>query len=202
MKASRWWLPVIWVAVLLATIGAAQLLGAWQVSGRQEVVTGTLSVDDLKGWMTIQQAADGLGVPAEVVIEAIGGPAGVVTSSTAFSAVEQVVPDFSLTTFREILRARLGGQSPAATAAPPTTSPAVPATATVHPSGTPTSTNSVTGQQTLRQVAEDNGLDLVKLIAAAGLPSGVDPDVALRTLRDTVPGFEIGQVRDAVDRLS
>lgn len=201
MKASRWWLPVIWVAVLLATIGGAQLLGAWQVSGRQEVVTGTLSVDDLKGWMTIQQAADGLGVPVEVVIETIGGPAGVVTPSTAFSAVEEVVPDFSLTTFREILRAKLSGQSPAATAAPPTVSP-VPATVTVHPSGTPTSPNSVTGQQTLRQVAQDNGLDLAKLIAEAGLPSGVDPDVALRTLRDTVPGFEIGQVRDAVDRLS
>jgi hypothetical protein len=49
--------------------------------------------------------------------------------------------------------------------------------------------------------AEANGVDLAALIAESGLPPQTNADTALRTLRDTVPGFEIQQVRDAVDRL-
>ena len=61
---------------------------------------------------------------------------------------------------------------------------------------------SITGQHTLRQVAENAGVGLADLIAEAGLPPGVDVDVPLRTLRETVPGFEIQTVRDAVERVS
>jgi hypothetical protein len=99
----RWLLPLVWLAVIFATIGVSQVAGWWEVSGRPDV----------------------------------------------------------------------------AASAPAT----------------------VTGQQTLRQVAEANHLELATLIAESGLPAGVDPGVPLRTLRDTVPGFEMQQVRDAVDRL-
>lgn len=193
----RWILPVVWVAVLLATIGIAQAVGGWQVSGREPVVAGTMTPDDLKGWMTVQQGADGLSVPATVILTEIGGEPGVVTPATAFKDVEALVPGFSLddlkTRLWEVLKA---------TPSPAPSSTAV-ASAAPAPSSTPTGTppSGVTGQQTLRQVAEANGLDLAVLIAESGLPASTNPDTALRTLRDTVPGFEIQQVRDAVDRL-
>ncbi len=210
----RWVLPLVWVAVLFGTIGVAQATGGWEVSGRQEVVNGTLAPADLKGWMTVQQAADGLGVPVSVVIGAIGDPAGVVTPAMAFKDVEAVVPGFSLDVLRDTLTAQLGGASAAPSASPPPTSApsasAVPSAAassvapTPHPSGTGTGAGQagVTGQQTLRQVSEVAGIPLDVLIAESGLPADVNPDVALRTLKDTIPGFEMQQVRDAVERLS
>ena len=196
----RWLIPLMWVLVVFGTIGASQAAGWWVTGGRQEVSAGGIGVDDLKGWMTVQQGADGLGVPATVVLEAIADPTGTVVPSTAFKDVEAIVPGFSLDDFREVLRARLGGSAPPSVAPTPTPGPTASAPVP-QPTHTSTSTASVTGQQTLRQVAQANGLDLAKLIAEAGLPADVNPDVALRTLRDTIEGFEILQVRDAVDRL-
>ncbi len=204
----RWLIPITWILVIFATIGVTQAAGWWSASGREEVVSGTLTVDDVKGWMTIQQAADGLGIPVGVIIEAIGDPTGTVQPSTAFKEVEAVVPDFSLDDFREVLRVLLASSAPTSASPTPTPTASAPAPSvttsppTPQPTHTSTSTNSVTGQQTLRQVAADNRIDLATLIAEAGLPADVNPDVALRTLRDTVPGFEMQQVRDAVDRLS
>ena len=48
--------PVASVALLFGSIGVATLTGDWVTSGRQQVVAGqALTVDDLKGWMTLQQ---------------------------------------------------------------------------------------------------------------------------------------------------
>ncbi|PKQ31109.1 MAG: hypothetical protein CVT62_09180 [Actinobacteria bacterium HGW-Actinobacteria-2] len=193
----RWILPVVWVAVLFATIGIAQAVGGWQVSGREPVVAGTMTPDDLKGWMTVQQGADGLSVPATVILTEIGGEPGLVTPATAFKDVEALVPEFSLDDLKTRLWEVLG-TSPSPTPSSTATTSAAPVP-TSTPTGTPPS--GVTGQQTLRQVAEANGLELAALIAESGLPTSTDPDTALRALRDTVPGFEIQQVRDAVDRL-
>lgn len=195
----RWILPVVWVVVLFATIGIAQAVGGWQVSGREPVVAGTMTPDDLKGWMTVQQGADGLSVPATVILTEIGGEPGLVTPATAFKDVEALVPGFSLDDLKTRLWEVLGST--------PSPAPSSTAVASVPPAPAPSSTptgippSGVTGQQTLRQVAEANGLDLAALIAESGLPPQTNPDTALRTLRDTVPGFEIQQVRDAVDRL-
>lgn len=108
MKVSRWLMPLVTLVALFGTIGIAQVAGWWSASGRQVVVAATLGVDDLKGWMTIQQAADGLGVPATTVIEAIGAaPEAGVTPATRFKDVEALVPGFELSSFREVLAERL-----------------------------------------------------------------------------------------------
>lgn len=119
MKLSRWWAPVVVVAVMLLAAPVGQLAGWWSTSGRAQVVAQELSVDDLKGWMTIQQAADGLGVPAQTLIEALGPEASGVAPSTAFKDVEDIVPGFELSTFRDQLREML--VSPAAPSEPSAT---------------------------------------------------------------------------------
>jgi hypothetical protein len=202
----RWLLPVVWVVVLFTTIGISQAAGWWATSGRQDVTTGSLGVEDLLGWMTVQQAADGLDVPVQVVVETIGGEPGAVLPGSTFKDVEAVVPGFNLDTLKEALRLRLSPTSSAApSSAPASSTPPSSASATHQPqpsgSGTGAGGSTVSGQQTLRQVAEAYKLDLARLIVEAGLPAEVNPDVALRTLRDTVAGFEMQQVRDAVERL-
>jgi len=112
MKLSRWWAPAVVVVVMLVAAPVGQAAGWWSTSGRTQVVAQQLGVDDLKGWMTIQQAADGLGVPAQRLIDALGPEASGLAPSTAFKDVEAKVPGFELSSFRDQLREALA--SPAA----------------------------------------------------------------------------------------
>ena len=194
MNTSVWVAPVASVVVLFGSVGVATLTGDWVVSGRTTVVAGQqLDVDDLKGWMTLQQAADGLGVPVAEVIDLIdpAGTAGL-TPQTAFRDVEGLVDGFELSTFKDRLRAHLAGTPVASAAA--SDAPAAPAEEG--------SAQAVTGRMTLAEVAQANGIDLAALVEASGLPPDVDTRATLKDLTDVYPSFEIQQVRDAVAQLS
>ena len=109
MKVSLWVSPIVSTVVLFGSVGVATITGDWVTSGRQQVVQpARLSVDDIKGWMTLQQAADGVGIPVAAVIELIGAPEGAgVAPSTAFKEMEALVPGFELASFRDRLRDHL-----------------------------------------------------------------------------------------------
>lgn len=118
MKASVWVAPVASVAILFGSVGIAQLQGSWVTGGRATVVAGQrLSVDDIKGWMTLQQVSDGVGLPVATIIGLID-PAGAaaLTPQTALREIESRVDGFDLPAFREQLRGLLGG-APASGAA-------------------------------------------------------------------------------------
>lgn len=196
MRTSVWVAPVASVVVLFGSVGIAQLTGGWEVSGRTALVAGErLGVDDLKGWMTLQQAADGLGVPVEELIVLIegSGTAGL-TPGTAFRDIEGLVDGFELSAYKDELRAHLEG-TPVPSADP--SGDATPAT-----SSTDDSAPAITGRVTLAEVARANGIDLAELAAACGLPPDVDTRTTLKDLTDVYPSFEIQQVRDAVAQLS
>ncbi len=114
MKTAVWVSPIAAVVIGVASIGVAQLSGGWVVNGREAVVAGqSLAAADIKGWMTFQQVADGVGRPVETVIALAEAPAGVVLSpSTALRDVEAQVPGFDLPTFRERVTALAGGGAP------------------------------------------------------------------------------------------
>lgn len=119
MKVSLWVSPIVSAVVLFGSVGVATITGDWVTSGREQVVQGArMGADDIKGWMTLQQAADGVGIPVAVVIELIGAPeAAGLDPSTLFKEVEALVPGFELASFRDRLRAHLAVE-PAAPPAP------------------------------------------------------------------------------------
>ena len=211
-----WVAPIATVAILFGSVGVATATGGWVTSGKQVITATTqLTVDDFKGWMTLQQAADGVGVDVATLIALVGAPAGVtVTPATAFKDLETLVPGFELGDFKEQVRALVGGvpapsATPGATSiASPTTlgpsrQPSASGTRTGTPTGTGTgATQSITGQMTIRQVAEAYKLDPATLAREAGLPATISLDAALKDLKNAVPGFEIQTIRDAAERLT
>ncbi len=200
MRTSVWVAPVASVVVLFGSVGIADLTGNWVTSGRTAVVAGQqFGVEDLKGWMTLQQAADGLGVPVAALIELIGAPDGTLSPDSAFRDIESLVPGFELSTFRDQVREYLAGAA-VSPAAP--TAPSAAAGPTGAGDGSETGRPAVTGQMTLAAVAQTHGIDLAELVAACGLPADVDTRLALKDLREALPSFEIQQVRDAVAQLS
>ncbi len=220
MTRLTWIAPVVFVAVMLGGVGIAQATGAWVTSGKQVVAAGQLAADDVKGSMTLQQAADGLAVPYAELVALIGLPEGTaVTPTTAFKDLEALVPGFSLTTFRETLKTYLatragtpvpatatptGAASPAdATGTPtPTATSSATQTATPQATGTGTGDASIKGSMTLRQVADANHLTLSVLVAECGLPADVNADQTLREISDANPDFDVQVVKDAVARLA
>ena len=200
MKVSRWVAPIAFLVIMFGLVGVAQASGQWITGGRQQVATGQqLTAADLKGWMTLQQAADGLGIPLPDLIALIGPPPGVtLNGQTAFKDLEGLIPGFELTSFRDTVAAHLTGGTPTGVS---TLAPTTPPAPSHTPTGAGTATGTVTGSMTLRQVAKANGVDLAVLIAEAGLPAEINPDVPLRDFKNALPGFEIQAVRDAITPL-
>ena len=217
MSRLTWVAPLVFIAVMLGGVGVSEATGAWITSGKQVVAVGQLAPEDVKGSMTLQQAADGLGMAFTELATLINPPdPSLLTSTTAFKDLEALVPGFDLATFRETLRAYLtpknGTPIPAPTARPSgTSSPSSVATstlsatathtATAQATGTGTGDASIKGSMTLRQVADANHLTVAALVADCGLPADVNPDLTLRDLADSVPGFDVQVVKDAVARL-
>jgi hypothetical protein len=112
MKVSLWVTPVVSVVVFFGSVGVATITGDWVTGGREQVAQATqLTVDDVKGWMSLQQAADGLGIPVATLLELIDAPDGAsLSAATLFKEVEAQVPGFELATFRERLRGHLAAQ--------------------------------------------------------------------------------------------
>ncbi len=214
MSRLTWIAPIVFIAVMLGGVGVAQATGAWITSGKQVIAVGQLSPDDIKGSMTLQQAADGLDMPFSELVTIINPPdPSALTPSTLFKDLEASVPGFELSTFRETLLTYLAARN--GTPIPTPTAPAASATtsqqvATATPTATTTHTAtatgtgevSVKGSMTLRQVADANHLAVAALAAECGLPNDVNPDLSLREIVDANPGFEIQSVKDAIARLS
>lgn len=225
MRVSRWAMPVLGAVLLFGSYGIAEATGTWVTSGKVAVVAGRLTPAELKGWMTIRQAAEGLGVPPADLLALVAAPAGSgVSVDTAVKDLEALVPGFSLTTFRATVttwlatRGQGGGPTsasgattqPSPTAAPSSAPPpprgesATPdptRAGTATGTGTGGGTASITGAMTLRQVAQATGVALARLIAECGLPAATDPDLPIKSLKETHPGFEVQTVRDAVTRI-
>ncbi|MFZ0529227.1 MAG: hypothetical protein WAL91_01660 [Propionicimonas sp.] len=123
MRVSLWVSPIVSVVVLFGSVGIATITGDWVTGGREQLTqSARLAVGDIKGWMSLQQAADGIGLPVATVIELIDAPDGAeLRPSTLFKQVEAQVPGFELATFRDRLRAYLavGPTGPASPAASP-----------------------------------------------------------------------------------
>jgi hypothetical protein len=129
--------------------------------------------------------------------------------------LERLVPGFSVSALRDAAARYLAsGQLPAAPTAQAVPPPPAVATATPHaPKGTgeeggagPTPLPAgqilpavdIKGSMTLGDVAQQTGVPLDKLLAALKLPANTRPEMQLKTLTQSVPGFEVQAVRDAV----
>lgn len=147
MTINRYAAPVLAVLILLGTVGVAQATGRWIVSGRQMVDAENLqSGDDIRGWMTLQQVADGLAIDVETLYSLVAIPPEI-TPDTALKDLEGVLPEFEVTTVREAVEAHLHpdqapaalaaeeveAAAPSATPAPPTSTPQAAATPTPLP---------------------------------------------------------------------
>ena len=111
MRVRPFFVPVVLILALLGTIFVAQSAGIWSISGRTEVKEQLLAPADIKGWMTLQQVIDGMGVSQAELYRVIGLSEDMPTS-TALKDVEGIVPGFEIAALRDALTAKLAAPSP------------------------------------------------------------------------------------------
>lgn len=221
MSINRLWMPIVVITVLLGTVLGSQLLGVWSISGRTSVDMGKLAPEDIKGWMTLQQVADGLGLSIEEVYQAGSIPAEV-SPDSALKDLEDVI---EVSALRDALADHLSGsETVEPTAAPAanldTTPEATPMAAapvstleataqhtgdgtgpTPLPEGQILPTNQIKGRMTLREVSEQCAVNLDALWAALKLPQDADPDTQIKALIEEGILDEVTQVQEAVAAL-
>ena len=108
MKVNKWLIPTLALALLLGTVGVAQATGWWLVSGREMVNLEQLTGGaDVKGWMTLEQVAGGIGMETATLNAKLGLPADI-PPATALKDLEGVTAGFEVTTVRAVVDEVLG----------------------------------------------------------------------------------------------
>ncbi len=216
MRINPFWMPIILIAALFGTIFTAQAMGQWSISGRESVDLTTLAPADIKGWMTLQQVIDGLGISQKDLYE-IGGLPADTAPTQALKDLETVV---SVTTLRDRLTAKLGSTSsittsaePAKVAPPAAATPATPlsssapalvatpsaektaphVTPTPLPAGQILSADQIKGKMTLKEVSDQCAVPLDQLLAGLKFASNTDPNTAIK---DLIAQGKIAEVTD------
>ncbi len=224
MRVNPFFMPVIVIVVLLGTAFVAQAAGIWSTSGRETVDLGQMTPADIKGWMTLQQVMDGVGISQSDLYALAGIPASI-PPTTVLKDLEPLIPSFEISTLRDALTARLGMSGSAtpipanATGIPvqadvvntPTPVPPVLPTSTpaVHSASTAAATaagqilpaDQIKGKMTLREVSEQCGVPLNILLPALSLPAETNPDVAIKDLVTQGKLAEVATVQQAVAAL-
>jgi hypothetical protein len=217
MSVNRLLMPIIAITVLLGTVFGSQILGLWSISGRTSVNMGELAPEDIKGWMTLQQVADGLGLSIDEVYQAGGIPADV-SPDSALKDLEDVI---EVSALRVALADYLSGSATVKPVVEPSanvemTPEAVftttEATAeaqrtgdgtgpTPLPEGEILPADQIKGRMTLREVSDQCAVDLDALQEVLNLPQDTDPDTQLKSLIEQGVIEEVTQVQDAVAAL-
>ncbi len=219
MSINRLWVPAIVISVLLGSVFGSQVFGWWSISGRGAVNLDDLAPADLKGWMTLQEVADGLGLTLEEVYQ-VGGIPAEIAPDTALKDMEDVVEVSTLRIrLAEYLASGFTPSAPdenAATLVPDDGAPSDNAGGlgigdgngagsgngrTPLPPGEILPADQIEGRMTLREVSEQCGVTLDDLLAALNLAPDIDLDVSLKALTQDGSLDEVSTVKDAVATL-
>lgn len=103
MKVNKYILPSFTLLAILATVLIAQWTGQWITSGKELVDLNNLTTtDDIRGWMTLQQVADGFALEVSDLYTLLQLPVDL-PPETALKDLEGIIPDFEVTTVRAVL---------------------------------------------------------------------------------------------------
>jgi hypothetical protein len=116
VRINKYILPILAVLALQGSIWIAKAAGAWQTSGRGEVMldeSGQADPEGIKGWMTLVGVSETYGIPLDALYIMIGaGPD--LPAETELKELEALLPGTGVTAIRAGVAAyRDGSWSPA-----------------------------------------------------------------------------------------
>lgn len=200
MRVNAFFLPLVTLSFLLGSVWVAQATGVWSTSGRAVLSAGALTPADIKGWMTVQQVADGLKMPLADLYALAGLPADL-PPTTALKDLEKLVAGFETSLLRDRLTAWQAAPpaaptpAPTPTPAPPVATPHAPTGAgggdgtgpTPLPAGQVLPASQIKGRHTLADISTQCAVPFDTLLKALDLPADTPPTTQVKTLFETGP---------------
>lgn len=214
MRVNRFLIPILALIALFGTVLVAQATGNFATNGRAGTDLARLTPADLKGWMTLQDVMNGLGISQSDLYAAANLPS-TIPPGTALNKLEAQVPGFSVISLRDKLTVKLGTSAPASTqpmspsavgTVPTPVTPAsqtAPSTAT-HPTPTPLPlgqvlpANLIKGSMTLRSASQQCAVPLDRVIIGLKLPADTNPDTLIKDLVGQGKISEVAAVQQVV----
>jgi hypothetical protein len=112
MTVNKFLMPALVIVTLLGSVVVAKATGDWSVSGREMIDMQNLAAGaDVRGWMTLEQLSQGFGIPLVDLYSTLAIPADV-ASDTALKDLESILPDFEVSSVREVIDNYLDSPSP------------------------------------------------------------------------------------------
>jgi len=111
VAVTKYLMPALVLVALVGSVGIAKLAGAWQTSGRGQVLLdadGSPDPSGIKGWMTLGDVAETYGVPLDVLYSMLG-TTNDLPATTALKDLEKVLPGVAVSSVREDVAAYLKG---------------------------------------------------------------------------------------------
>jgi hypothetical protein len=219
VRVNKWLVPTLALLLMLGTVGLAQANGWWIVSGKEMVNVEQLTGGaDVKGWMTLQQVADGVDIDTAKLYAQLGLSADI-PPETALKDLEKIVAGFEVSVVRDVVDGVLG-KTPAtdaepapaeatpvptvvsATAAPTPTAQPTPAPTVEHaPQGEGSGSGAGTGEEgvppAVTSALDIKGRHTLQEIADATGIDLADLLVALELSPDTDPGMAVRELVEA-----
>ena len=222
MRVNKYLVPAVMVIALLGSVLVAKATGRWIVSGKQMIdVENMTSVNEIKGWMTLEQVSTGFQIPQAELYQLLGIPREI-PFDTPLKEMEKLIAGFEVSAVRDAVAQRIGEgyQAPethepeqAATPTPEST----PTAAVEHaprsdgsgdgtgptplPQGQVLAASEIKGRHTLQEIASQCQVPLAELLEALDLPESTGVHTSLKDLVSAGNIGEVEQVRDAVTKL-
>jgi len=226
VRVNRYLVPVLAVVALLGSVWIAKAAGAWQISGRGQILldeSGEADPQGIKGWMTLNDVSTTYGVPLEVLYVMIGVSPDV-PPETALKDLEKLVAGMEVSAVRAGVAAYqegswtpedgpYGGEASEAPRPAPTPTHVPLGSGEGQGEGAGTGTGEgfvlpedgsrlpgaeIRGRMTLQEVVDYCQVPLESLIAELGLPEDVDAGLWMRDLASQY-GIEVTTVREVVE---
>ncbi|MBN2226672.1 MAG: 4Fe-4S binding protein [candidate division Zixibacteria bacterium] len=184
-------LGVMVIVVFFGVIGLTKALGVYKSTSpsvKEMLMTGTISADEIKGYMTLDDVTQLFAIPIDTLYARLSVDPSIVPSNTKLKEIKSVLKnDFEADSVREVV-SRILSES---MTKPPEESSDLP------------SPQSIRGTQTIREVAVQFDIPLNELYRELDLDSlAIPPDTPCRDIKNLAGDeYHTTAVRRAVERI-
>lgn len=189
---------LVMVAVLFfAPIVITQAAGIYEVLPEAVKKGELIAFSEIKGYMTIADAATATGLSIDELRAALGIPA-TVPDGTMMKGISAIVPGFDFDAAKE--KADEAANPGGTTAATISTVPAAatPAATLSTSSGTLVDASSVKGSMTITDAAAATGLDQTAFYKLFQIPSSVPSGTRMKDIANVVPGYNFDTIKSSL----
>ncbi|WKY47411.1 4Fe-4S binding protein [Eubacteriaceae bacterium ES3] len=168
------------VGIFFGTIGIAQLTGNFEILPKAVAEGETIPIYEVKGYNTIEEAADLTGLTVEEVYEQLAIPT-TVPQDTQFKNISAIVPEYSFDTAKENAEAAITG-IPVET----------------EESSESVDISGIKGSMSIQEAMDSLGMEAAEFYALFEIPDSVPAQTLLSEIQTLSPGYDFQSIKSKI----